>query len=112
MPVLHQQIYASSTLISTTITNRGKRLPTEAEWEMAAGGGIKNNESCTRIFPWGNEFHPNNTHRMNVWQGTFPTFNSEEDGFFFTSPVFAFEAQNELGLRDMVGNVWEWVSDG
>ena len=83
----------------------GKELPTEAEWEFAARGGLDSAE-----FAWGNEFTPGERQMANTWQGAFPNENLKVDGFERTSPVDAFPA-NGFGLLDMIGNVWEWTRD-
>jgi formylglycine-generating enzyme len=83
----------------------GKELPTEAEWEFAARGGLAGAE-----FAWGNEFTPNGKYMANTWQGKFPYQNTLEDGFEGTSPVGSFPA-NGYGLIDITGNVWEWTLD-
>jgi hypothetical protein len=80
-------------------------LPTEAEWEFAARGGLEGAE-----FVWGDEFEPDGKSMTNTWQGDFPNENLLTDGFEWTAPVGSFPP-NGYGLYEMAGNVWEWTTD-
>lgn len=101
----HPVVHVSFADALAYATWAGKALPTEAEWEFAARGGLDGEE-----FAWGNSLLPDGKHMANTWQGNFPNQNTGDDGFERTSPVMAFPP-NGYGLHDMIGNVWEWTDD-
>jgi formylglycine-generating enzyme required for sulfatase activity len=101
----HPVVHVSHSDASAYALWAGKRLPTEAEWERGARGGLEGQR-----FAWGDELTPRGRHMCNIWQGRFPFENSLEDGYLTTAPVKAFRP-NGYGLHQMAGNVWEWCSD-
>ncbi len=97
-PVVHVSLYDAIEYCKWS----GKRLPTEAEWEYAARGGLIQNK-----FSWGNEIKQNNKYNLNIWNGDFPFGNTLEDGFLDLAPAKSFEP-NGYGVYQMLGNIWEW----
>ncbi len=102
---LHPVTHVAPADAEAYATWAGKQLPTEAQWEYAARGGLDG-----AVFTWGDEFAPRGHMMANTWQGEFPWQNLQTDGYTGTSPVRRFPA-NGYGLYDMAGNVWEWTSD-
>jgi sulfatase modifying factor 1 len=101
----HPVVHVSWNDAKAFATWAGARLPHEAEWEMAARGGLEQAR-----YPWGDELEPGGRHAMNVWQGTFPSQNTADDGWLGTAPVDEYEP-NGHGMMNMSGNVWEWCAD-
>ena len=101
----HPVVHVSWTDARAYCSWAGVRLPSEAEWEYAARGGL-----ARKRFPWGDELTPGGEHRCNIWQGEFPRRNTLEDGFYGTAPVDAFPP-NAFGLHNTSGNAWEWCAD-
>ncbi|MEO7496314.1 MAG: formylglycine-generating enzyme family protein [Massilia sp.] len=100
-PVVHVSWYDAMAYADWS----GAMLPTEAQWEYAARGALEQ-----KLYPWGDELTPQGKHLCNVWQGDFPTHNSQADGYAATCPVDAF-APNGHGLYSVTGNTWEWCAD-
>jgi formylglycine-generating enzyme required for sulfatase activity len=101
----HPVVHVAAEDVDAYASWTGKALPTEAEWEYAARGGLER-----AVFAWGDEIAPEGHMAANFWQGEFPWQNLLTDGWRGTSPVGSF-APNGHGLLDMTGNVWEWTSD-
>ena len=101
----HPVTHVAAEDVDAYATWAGKALPTEAEWEFAARGGLDQ-----KAYVWGDEHSPKGRAMANVWQGEFPWQNTLDDGFLGTAPVKSFPP-NGYGLFDMAGNVWEWTAD-
>jgi formylglycine-generating enzyme required for sulfatase activity len=101
----HPAVHVSWTDANAFCAWAGMRLPTEAEWEYAARGGLEQ-----KLYPWGDKLRPEGKHVCNIWQGNFPSEDTGEDGYKGTCPVDAFPP-NGYGLYSLAGNAWDWCAD-